>query len=117
IVHTKKEILSQLCITDAPIKALIKKQILKEEEQEVYRDPYYEKNFVKTSSLSLKPEQSKALQQIVTSLQKKKNDIFLLYGVTGSGKTEVYMQSIEEVLRQGKEAIVLVPEIALTPQM
>lgn len=113
----KKEILNQLQITDSPIKALIKKGILEELEKEVYRDPYAERNFVRTEPFPLKDEQAQVLQQIDRSITLKQHDTFLLHGVTGSGKTEVYMQAIERILNEGKEAIVLVPEIALTPQM
>ncbi|MFH1683310.1 MAG: primosomal protein N' [Candidatus Margulisiibacteriota bacterium] len=62
-------------------------------------------------------EQEKALTEIKAALEANKPETFLLYGVTGSGKTEVYMQSIAHVLEKGKSAIVLVPEISLTPQM
>src|SRR5699024_11888275 len=54
---------------------------------------------------------------IQEALQKDESETFLLHGVTGSGKTEIYLQAIEQVIQQGKEAIVLVPEISLTPMM
>src|SRR5690625_5991957 len=57
------------------------------------------------------------MQPIIQTIHSNDYKTFLLYGVTGSGKTEIYLQSIEKVIRQGKEAIVLVPEISLTPQM
>lgn len=65
---------------------------------------------------SLNPEQAEALAAIKANLEKKNFGVFLLYGATGSGKTEVYIQAIEEVLRAGRSSIVLVPEISLTPQ-
>jgi primosomal protein N' (replication factor Y) (superfamily II helicase) len=113
----KKMLLSSLGITDAPVKSLIKKGVLKEEEVEIYRDPYAERDFVPTKPFPLKEEQQVALEGIQQSIHNNRHDVFLLYGVTGSGKTEVYMQAIDDVLQKGKEAIVLVPEIALTPQM
>jgi len=84
--------------------------------QEVYRDPFT-KEVQKTNFLNLTDEQSFALNQIMASIDERKPETFLLHGVTGSGKTEVYLQTIAKVLSDGKEAIMLVPEISLTPQM
>jgi primosomal protein N' (replication factor Y) len=61
-------------------------------------------------------EQGKALEEIVESIDKNEARTFLLHGITASGKTEVYLQAIDIVLQKGKQAIMLVPEIALTPQ-
>src|SRR5699024_8031009 len=58
-----------------------------------------------------------AIKPIHEAIKDEQNETFLLYGVTGSGKTEIYLQAIEKVINKGEEAIVLVPEIALTPQM
>ncbi len=76
------------------------------------RDPYADEEIVPTQPLTLNTEQATALEEI----NDKPGDFFLLHGVTGSGKTEVYLQAIAHALEQGKGAIVLVPEIALTPQ-
>ncbi|HOM16709.1 MAG TPA: primosomal protein N', partial [Thermoguttaceae bacterium] len=67
-------------------------------------------------NLPLNPDQQKALDAICQVLHSGQHRTILLYGVTGSGKTEVYIQAIQEVLRFGRQAIVLVPEISLTPQ-
>src|SRR5699024_573826 len=87
-----------------------------EERVEVYRNPY-DRDFEKTTNLTLTDEQQIAVNRIHESIQKEQDTTFLLHGVTGSGKTEVYLQSIEKVLNRGEEAICLVPEISLTPQM
>ncbi len=113
----QRELLSLLGSSTAVIKGLIKKGILAEIEKEVYRDPFEERHFSRTEPLPLTLDQENAISPIIASVEEKKHEIFLLYGVTGSGKTEVYLQSIQKVLQEGKEAIVLVPEISLTPQM
>ncbi|ANB61593.1 primosomal protein N' [Anoxybacteroides amylolyticum] len=112
-----KEALERSGASRAAVKALIDKGIVHEYEVETYRDPYEQRHFAKTAPLTLTNEQQQALDAIADSVRKNEHHVFLLYGVTGSGKTEVYMQAIEEVLAGGKEAIVLVPEISLTPQM
>src|SRR5690625_7772815 len=93
-------------IQKSNLKALIKKELSQLERREIYRDPY-EKKFPKTENLTLTNEQEKAIQPIIQSIHSNDYKTFLLYGVTGSGKTEIYLQSIEKVIRQGKEAIVL----------
>lgn len=69
-----------------------------------------------TTALSLTDEQRKALEAVTRALSQERHEVFLLHGVTGSGKTEVYLQAIQDVLHRGKTSIVLVPEISLTPQ-
>ena len=76
------------------------------------RDPYANEQIVPTEPLTLNTEQAIALEKI----KEGDGEFFLLYGVTGSGKTEVYLQAIARALEEGKGAIVLVPEISLTPQ-
>ncbi|MCY8152340.1 primosomal protein N' [Bacillus paralicheniformis] len=112
-----KELIGKTGGSSASVKALIDKGLLKESEEEVYRDPYQDRMFKKTEPLPLTEEQAQAYEAIAEAIEDKRHDVFLLHGVTGSGKTEVYLQSIEKVLEAGKEAIVLVPEISLTPQM
>lgn len=112
-----QELIEQTSASYASVKSLVEKGLVVEKEIEVYRDPYEHRTFAKTKPLPLTVEQEKALSAIVKRVRANEHRVFLLYGVTGSGKTEVYMQAMEEVLRQGKEAIVLVPEISLTPQM
>ncbi|WP_312499593.1 primosomal protein N' [Enterococcus sp.] len=86
-------------------------------EVEAYRDPFKDHDFQKTNPLELNTDQIKAVTAITAAVQNKQAQTFLLEGITGSGKTEVYLQTIAQLLEQGKTAIMLVPEIALTPQM
>ena len=80
------------------------------------RDPYARERILPTTPLALNDEQSVALEKIKASMASGAERPFLLHGVTGSGKTEVYLQAIRHALELGRGAIVLVPEISLTPQ-
>jgi primosomal protein N' (replication factor Y) (superfamily II helicase) len=112
-----RTLISELKISSQTVSALVDKKILIEKELEVYRDPYQDRQFKQTYPLPLTEGQQRVILPIQQSILSDKHHVFLLYGVTGSGKTEVYLQSIQTVLEKGKEAIVLVPEISLTPQM
>lgn len=113
----KQKIMSIVGVSSGVIKGLLEKGILTEQSKEIYRDPYRDRDIERTTPLELTNDQSQAIQPILAAIEEKKHDVFLLYGVTGSGKTEVYLQSIQRVLEDGREGIVLVPEISLTPQM
>ncbi|MGX7149634.1 primosomal protein N' [Enterococcus ureasiticus] len=86
-------------------------------EAEAYRDPFADHTFEKTTALALNDEQQIAVDKILNSVNQATSETYLLEGITGSGKTEVYLQVIAEVLNQEKTAMMLVPEISLTPQM
>lgn len=111
------QLLEQAKVSRQTVQELVKKQLLIKEEVVVGRDPYEGRKFQTTLPLVLMEEQQQALDPIVASIQENRHETFLLRGVTGSGKTEVYLQAIDVALKKGKEAIVLVPEISLTPQM
>jgi len=98
------------------IKVLIKKGLITVQDVEVKRQPIDYSNIKATPPLKLATKQQEAVNSIKESLQKNEATTFLLYGVTGSGKTEVYLQTLAESLKTGKQVIVLVPEISLTPQ-
>ncbi|MFL1995246.1 primosomal protein N' [Lysinibacillus irui] len=116
------EILSpqQICdeagVSLSVLEAVIDKGAAQFIQEEVFRDPFT-KEVSRTQALQLTDEQQVALQAINTAMEEQTAETFLLHGITGSGKTEVYLQAIQKVLNDGKEAIMLVPEISLTPQM
>ncbi len=103
-------------VTASPVKTLEKKGLVTISKESVYRDPHEGVQILKTAPLNLMPQQADALEKILVAMDSDKPETVLLHGVTGSGKTEVYLQAIAHALEQGKGAIVLVPEIALTPQ-
>lgn len=107
----------ELNVGDSTIRTLLEKGIVRQFSVEVMRDPYEDRVFTESITYDLTDEQEAALAPILTAVEAEENEVFLLHGVTGSGKTEVYLHAIQKVIEMGKEAIVLVPEISLTPQM
>jgi len=103
--------------TSSVLKALEKKEYIEIIEHQVERNPFENKDIKRTSNLNLTDEQQIAFDNINSAIQEKKYKEALIYGVTGSGKTEIYLQLIGKVLEKEKSAIILVPEISLTPQM
>lgn len=103
-------------VSNAVLKTLEKNGYIEIVEKEVERNPFIHKVLEKSSNLELTDEQTEAFDKINDCIKNKKYKEFLLFGVTGSGKTEVYIQLIEEVLKENKTSIMLVPEISLTPQ-
>jgi len=97
--------------------SLAEKGIIRLEEQPVYRDPFGETPPFFPRPAQLTVDQQAALSKLLPAITEKKYAAFLLHGITGSGKTEVYLQAAETTLAQGRSVLVLVPEIALATQL
>ena len=111
------DLLRRTSLDNSTLRALIRRGFAELHEQAVERDPHGTEEFVADAELAMNEEQTAALKLIETALENPEtHPPILLHGVTGSGKTEVYLQAIRATLARGKTAIVLVPEISLTPQ-
>jgi len=111
------ELLRQTSLDNQTLRALVKRGLAKLREEAVVRDPHGDEQFIATSNLVLNEEQTHALNEVEQALDAPMNARPIsLHGVTGSGKTEIYLQAIRAALDRGRTAIVLVPEISLTPQ-
>lgn len=110
------EVLANTGAARSSLKSLVSKGLVEISSYEIYRDPYGTRTFSAALPQELTEEQKAALKGIEEEYDSARRSV-LLHGVTGSGKTEIYLRLIEKMLDQGKQSIVLVPEIALTPQM
>src|SRR6266704_2458438 len=111
------QLLRRTSLDNQTLRALVKRGLAELREEAVVRDPHADEEFIATSNLVLNEEQSYALKEITQALDAPENArTILLHGVTGSGKTEIYLQAIRAALDRARTAIVLVPEISLTPQ-
>lgn len=110
------ELVKRTGSTASVVKSLQKKGLVNITSESCRRDPLARRNVISTNPLKLMAQQETALEQVGKSIETLSPPVVLLYGVTGSGKTEVYLQAISRVIEKGGGAIVLVPEISLTPQ-
>src|SRR2546428_6092760 len=111
------DLLRHTSLDNQTLRALVRRGLAELHEEAALRDPHADEQFIATSNLVLNDEQSLALKGITQALDSPENARpILLHGVTGSGKTEIYLQAIRAALERGRSAIVLVPEISLTPQ-
>ena len=114
------EINKERGLSKSSLNTLVKNGLVAIDEVRVMRDPLAGRDFERTAPLMLTPDQERAWQEISRTLDEATPGgaprVSLLFGVTGSGKTELYLRALDRVTRQGRKGIVLVPEISLTPQ-
>ncbi|NQZ57567.1 MAG: primosomal protein N' [Lentisphaeraceae bacterium] len=113
---TSKFICDTAGVSSSPIKSLEADGIIKSEVIQVDRDPFANEKIVPSQPLKLTAEQAESMKMILKSMDTGERQVVLIQGVTGCGKTELYLQAIQHCLDKGQQAIVLVPEISLTPQ-
>ena len=106
----------KLEVSASAVKALERKGLIRVERLRVHRDPLAHLALIPTAPLELTSDQERAWLPLKEAIHRGEGDVFLLHGVTGSGKTELYLRALAETISRGRRAIVLVPEIALTPQ-
>lgn len=110
------ELLDKAGVTQSPVMTLAKQNLLSLDIVRVDRSPLIGEEYFKTAPKTLTDAQSAAFEKIMSSIREKRFETHLIHGITGSGKTEIYLQVIAQVLQMGLGAIMLVPEISLTPQ-
>lgn len=113
---SRSEVMGQSEASSATIRSLIKQGWIVEKQREHYRDPFQYTAPAPRSQFTLTEEQEHAVTEIVGDGRFDGFRSFLLHGITGSGKTAVYIEAIRSVIKVGKRILVLLPEIALTPQ-
>jgi primosomal protein N' (replication factor Y) (superfamily II helicase) len=114
---SQDQLLAEAGVTASPLKTLLTKKLVTMEEVVVRRNPYDSARIMASEPQEPTAEQQAALEQIYEKLNHpEKGHTILLHGVTSSGKTEVYLQAIAKAMKMGRDSIVLVPEISLTPQ-
>jgi len=101
----------------AVVRSLVTKGLVEVEEVEANLDPFFRSPVARDQPPTPTGEQQFAIEAICKAIGERASEAFLLHGVTGSGKTEVYLRAIDEVRKAGRGAMLLVPEIALTPQL
>jgi primosomal protein N' (replication factor Y) len=111
------DLLERAGVSRSPVDSLVKAGHLHLRLLEIDRSPLENAEYILSGPKRLKPQQAEALAAIELSLEERKFGVHLVLGITGSGKTEVYLQAMDKALKQGRGVILMVPEIALTGQL